>query len=71
MSRSTDYDSALNDCDICGCPNTVKVHYSDEIIAKETEQHYTEFPNSLQIGKERRKCWVREILERQPKEKVA
>lgn len=64
--RSTDYDSALGDCSVCGCPLAQKVHYSPEVIKDTTSKKVSpeSFPESF-MGKNKKRysCWVRRILE--------
>lgn len=62
-SRTTDYDDKLLDCSTCGCPLAVKVHYSDEIIRKNTAANL-KFPKLVMLpNKQKAKCWIAEIME--------
>ena len=62
-SRTTDHDSKLKDCNVCGCPLAVKVHYSDEIIANNTDNDIEEFPKLVPMpNRGKATCWIRDIL---------
>lgn len=69
LKRSTDYDDKLYECGVCGCPNAEKVHYAASIIRKVTPAKYRaeSFPESFigVLDRERYRCWVREILEKE------
>jgi len=61
--RSTSNDSKLHDCEVCGCPLTVKVHYANNIIKENTDQSADKFPASIKLKSgAKTMCWVREIL---------
>jgi len=62
-SRVTDFDDKLFDCEACGCPLAVKVHYSEEIIRANTEAT-AKFPKLIMLpNKQKSKCWIAEIVE--------
>lgn len=65
--RSTKFDKELHDCAICGCPLTIKVHYSDDIIREVHDYKDTppsNFPDSFigKLDKRRHDCWMKKIL---------
>lgn len=68
--RVTSYDDHLGACGVCGCPNELKVHLSEEVIIEVNEEgdnvaHSSEFPEGPFEGihdKELHECWVRKIL---------
>lgn len=63
LTRTSDYDSKLKDCEVCGCPLPIKIHYSDDIIFNNTEQSVEDFPELVQLpNRAKGTCWVRDIL---------
>ena len=69
MRRTTTRDDELFDCQVCGCPNQIKVHYAANLIRKATPDKFKaeDFPENF-IGtkdRERHDCWVRQILDKE------
>lgn len=70
-NRRTDYDKHLESCGVCGCPNRVKVHFSEEVILANHPEDIasSEFPARFTGEKDGRphECWMKKILEKNGK----
>lgn len=67
VTRKTKHDAELFDCELCGCPLDIKVHYSESVIKAVTPKEVKSsiFPKMFKGIKDKQahSCWMRETLE--------